>query len=185
MLLTKSTIYVKLPAQLTSKIPGGRPWLSVNLAQAGKAAGIPGLGALFNSSASVTNPGQYLSFLRATASGSVKNLGQATVNGVQTTHYHALVDMSKLPSVVPAGQRRAVEQLVAELKRKGVSPQVPIDAWIDASHLIRRIQTSYSLAINGQSVAFTMTGNYLQYGPQPAPAIPPRGQTTDLLSLLH
>jgi hypothetical protein len=185
MVLRGSTIYVKLPAQLATKIPGGKPWVSVNLDQAGKAAGVPGLGSLFSSSSSITNPGQFLSYLRATSSGSVKNLGSATVNGLRTTHYRAKMDFSKLPSVVPAAQRQSVEQLVASLKRKGAPTQVPIDAWIDSSHLIRRVQTSFSEPINGQSVTISSTENFTQYGPQPTPAVPPRDQTTDLLSLLH
>lgn len=187
MVLNKTTIYVKLPPSLASKIPGGKPWLYVNLGQIGQAAGIPGLGSLVSSSSSLSDPGQYLSFLRATAVGSVKNLGRATVNGVATTHYQAEIDLAKLPSVVPAAQRQAVQQLVTALQKKGAATEIPIDAWIDSSNLIRRIQMNFSEPVSstGQSVAVAMTENFIQYGAQPAPVVPPASQSVNLLSLTH
>jgi hypothetical protein len=158
--------------------------MSINLAQAGKAAGILGLGSLLSSSSSLSNPGQYLDFLRATSVGTVKNLGQATVDGFKTTHYHGEVDLSKLPGAVPAADRQAIQQLVGALQKKGVTAQMPIEAWIDSSNLIRRIQITFSEPLStGQAVAVAMTEDFLDYGPQPAPAIPSASQTTDLLSL--
>lgn len=184
MVLEKTTIYVKLPPALSSKLPGGKPWVYVNLDQAGKAAGIPGLGSLVSSSSSFSDPGQYLNFLRATSVGSVKNLGQATVNGVRTRHYSAQVDLSKLSSVVPASERRSVQQLVTALQQKGAVTRLPVQAWIDSSNLIRRLQTTFSEPLStGQSVSISLVETFLQYGPQPAPSVPSRGQTTNLLSL--
>jgi hypothetical protein len=185
IVLTGETIYLKLPASISGRIPGGKPWLSINLAQAGKAAGVPGLGSLMNSSSSLSDPGQYLDFLRATSVGSVKDLGQATVNGLQTTHYHAEVDVAKLPQAVPAQDRQAIEQLVSVLEKMGDTTQFPIDVWVDSSHLVRRVQTAFSEpAGSGQSVSIALTENFLSYGAQPAPTIPSPGQTADLLSLL-
>lgn len=185
MVLDKGNIYMKFPPALASKLPGGKPWLYINLAQAGKAAGIAGLGSLVNSSSSFSDPGQYLNFLRATATGSVKDLGQATVNGVSTTHYRARVDLTKLPQAVPASQRAAMQKLVASLRSKGATTQIPMDVWIDSSHLVRRVQSTFTETVGGQSVTIAMTENFLSYGPQPAPVVPPPSQTANLLSLLH
>jgi hypothetical protein len=186
MVLTKSTVYVKLPAELASKIPGGKPWLYVNLAQAGEAAGIPGLGSLMSSSSSLSNPGEYLTFLHATSDGTVQDLGQATVNGVATTHYHAEIDLQKLPDAVPSSDRQSVEQLVAALQKKGATTTLPIDAWIDSSHLIRRIQMNFSEPVStGQAVTVALTENFLQYGAQPAPTVPSPSQSANLFSLAH
>ena len=177
------TIYMKLPPQLASRVPGGKPWLLINLNQLGKAAGIPGLGSLANSSSSLNNPGQYVSYLRATTDGTVRNLGQATINGVQTTHYHAVIDLNKLPNVVPASSRASVQQLVAALKKRGTKTQLPIDAWIDSSQKIRRMVITYNEPVNGQQISITTQVDFLQYGPQPAPTVPPASQTQNLLSL--
>ena len=185
MVLDRGNMYMKFPPALASKLPGGKPWLYINLAQAGKAAGFAGLGSLLNSSSTFSNPGQYLNFLRATAAGSVKDLGQATVDGVSTTHYHAKVDLSKLPQTVSASQRKAMQQLVNTLASKGAATQLPMDVWIDSSHLVRRVESTFSQTVGGQTVSIAMTEDFLSYGAQPAPVVPPASQTENLLSLLH
>lgn len=185
MVLDRGNIYMKFPPALASKLPGGKPWVYINLAQAGKAVGISGLGSLINSSSSFSDPGQYLSFLRAIAAGSVKDLGTETVNGVKTTRYRARVDLAKLPQGVPAAQRQSMQQLVNSLRSKGATTQIPMDVWIDSSHLVRRVQSRFAETVNGQSMTMAITENFLQYGPQPAPVLPKPSQTANLLSLLR
>ena len=182
--LNRGTMYLKLPSSVAGQIPGGKPWVSISFAELGKASGLSGLGSLMKSESSLNNPGQYLDFLHAAASGSVDNLGQDTVNGHDTTHYHAELDVSKLADAVPAQARQATEQLMAELQKDLPSGQMPVDAWIDDSNLIRRLKMTYNMTIKGQPVAITMTENFLDYGPQPVPTVPDPGQTTDLLSLI-
>jgi hypothetical protein len=186
MVIVPGTLYMKLPPQITSKIPGGKPWWKIDLAKVGKLAGVPGLSTLMSGTSSLNDPGQYLDFLRATSSGSVENLGSATVNGVQTTHYRAKIDLAKLPNAVQPSARPAVEQLVATLRKKGMTPQgFPVDAWIDSSNLIRRIEMAYSQPVSaGQAVNVSMKVDYVDYGSQPRPVVPASGQTVDLLALL-
>ena len=73
---------------------------------------------------------------------------------------------------------------MSTLESQGVNTQMPIDAWIDASHHVRRVQLSYNMSLNGQSATFQITENVSDYGPQPAPTIPSKSQTTNLMSLL-
>jgi hypothetical protein len=113
------TIYIKLPPQLATRLPGGKPWLLINLNQLGKAAGIPGLGQLTSTSSSLSNPGQYLQFLRATTTGMVKDLGQATVDGVKTTHYRAVVDLAG-----PADGRAAARHGAQESRHDAVADRL-------------------------------------------------------------
>lgn len=187
MVIAHGTIYMKFPPQLADKLPGSKPWWEINLDQVGKAAGIPGLSSLTNSSSSLNDPGQYLDFLRATSTGSVKDLGQDTINGVQTTHYRAEIELSKLPDAVPASARPGVQQLVAVLQKRGTVNQIPIDAWIDSSSLVRQIAMSYNQPVSGtgETAAVSLKMDFVAYGPQPAPPIPPPSQTVNLLALVH
>ncbi|HTX31292.1 MAG TPA: hypothetical protein VMD09_07890 [Solirubrobacteraceae bacterium] len=186
VVLVPGTVYMKLPPQLAEKLPGAKPWWEINLAQAGKLAGIPGLSSLINGTSSESDPGQYLYFLRATSSGSVKDLGQETINGIQTTHYRAEIDLQKLPDAVPARDRAGVEQLTAALqKRAGLPSGLPMNVWIDSHQLIRQIETNFSESVNGQAITVAMKENFLDYGPQPAPQIPPPDQTVNLVKLLQ
>lgn len=184
VLMTHRTFYVKLPRSLTSRLPGGKPWLSFSQARLDKVEHVPGFGGLAESSSSLTNPGEYLDFLRAAANGSVKNLGSATVNGVSTTHYHADVDIAKLARVVPQREKAEVTKLVAALKQNGKLASVPIDVWIDHSRLIRRLHITYTVPVTGgEKLSENLTENFSDYGPQPAPKVPSAAQTTNLLSL--
>jgi hypothetical protein len=185
LVIDHDTFFMKMPAALTSKIPGGKPWWSMNLSQLGKASGIPGIGSMMSSEQTLSNPGEYLNFLRATASGSVQDLGSATVDGVQTTHYRGNIDFSKVADAFPASERAAIAQTMAAVSKHVQTKPAPIDVWIDANHLVRRLTFTEPLTVNGQSANVAMQMDFLSYGTQPAPAIPPAGQVTNLLALLH
>ena len=180
------SFYMKMPAAIAGQIPGGKPWLKFNLGALGRVAGISGLSALTNESSTLDDPGQYLDYLRA-ASGDVKDLGHTTVNGVNTTHYHAQIDLNKLADAVPASSRAGVQQLVAQLEQRFSGGNMPVDAWIDSSNRIRRLAMTYSLQVPNtqQTSKVAMVMDFTDYGPQPKPGIPPASQTTNLLSLLH
>jgi hypothetical protein len=186
MVLVPGTFYMKLPSQLAAKIPGGKPWWKIDLAQLGKVAGLPGFSSLLNGS-STNEPAQYLYMLRAASDGSVQNLGKQTIDGVPTTHYRAQVDMAKVPKVAPPKERAALQQLLAALRKRGAGTPstIPMDAWIDSHNLIRQIAMNYSQSISGQAVSVNMKMNFVQYGPQPAPQIPAPDQTVDLIKLLQ
>lgn len=185
MVLTKDTMYMKLPSSLVGQLPGGKPWFSLSLTQMGKLLKVPGYGSMLSESSSMSNPAQYLDYLKAVSGGTIKNLGQATVDGVQTTHYQADIDIAKLSSSVPAADRSAVSKLMAELQAKSVKlGTMPLNVWIDGSDLVRKIQMTMTPTVGGQSMSETITMNILDYGQQPAPAIPPASETTNLTSLL-
>jgi hypothetical protein len=185
LVLANDTIYMQLPASIASRIPGGKTWISVNLPQLGSAEKLPGFGSLLSDSSTLNYPGQYLDFLRATAAGSVKNLGQQTIDGVGTTHYQAEIDFSKLPNAVPTADRQATEQLVAALDKRAKVSDIPVDVWIDQSDLIRRLKTTEDETVAGKSVSVVLDEDFSDYGSQPAPTVPDASQTTNLLSLLH
>lgn len=188
MVIRSGTIYLGVPAQLAARLGGAR-WLEINLTQLGRAEGLPGLGSLANGSSSMTDPGQYLEYLRAAAGGSVADLGGATVDGVPTEHFHARINPAKLASAVNPARRQAVEQLLAALQRKGsgLPAAMPLDAWIDRSQRVRRIVLQYTVRVPGQAVSLTqhLQMDFTSYGPQPVPAPPPASQTRNLLSLMR
>ena len=185
VVLANDTIYEELPSQVTSQLPGGKPWISIDLRQLGRLTKIPGLSSIMSSGSSMSNPGQYLDFLKAASAGSVKNLGQATVDGVQTTHYSAQLDLAKLPNAVPPSARSAVSQMMGALQNRFHPSYGPINVWLDQSDLVRKVQMSFSETVAGRSVGATITEHISDYGKQPAPTVPPASQTTDILSLIR
>jgi hypothetical protein len=119
-----TTFYVKLPHLPGNKLPANKPWLKVDLA---KASGIPGFSALANNPVS-SDPSQMLGYLRA--SGSVKKVGSDVINGIQTTHYHATIDLSKVPNALPAASRASAKQAIGSIEKLTGLRQLPIDTWV-------------------------------------------------------
>jgi hypothetical protein len=188
--LSGDTIYMKFPPSLASQIPGGKPWISIDLAQLGQAAKLPGLSSLLSSTQTLNDPGQYLDFLRAAAVGSVTDVGQETIDGVQTTHYQAEIQFSKLADAMPSADRAGAQQMVTALEKKATVGDMPVDVWIDGADLVRRIKMNMNETVQGgsvttamgRSVSTEMTEDFSDYGAQPAPAVPSSDETTNLLS---
>lgn len=182
-ILNGSTVYLKLPPQVTAQLPGTRPWISVNFNQVGRAAGIQNLTSLFGGSGA-SNPGEFLQYLRSTSSTGVRSLGTATVNGHQTTHYRATINLLKAPAAAPASMRAGMRQAVATLEKLTGLRSVPVDVWVDSRHLVRRMTMAYTVSASGQSVRTRIRLDFLSYGPQPVPVPPPASQVTDAGTLL-
>ena len=81
VVINGGTVYMKLPPAVTSKLPGGKPWLELNLAALGQKAGLPGLSSLTGGTSSTTNPGQFLDYLRATSAAVSRTSAQPPSTG--------------------------------------------------------------------------------------------------------
>lgn len=172
-----TTIYEKFPASLATKLPSGKPWISIDFS---KLTGLPG--AMFTNPTS-TNPGEMLQYLRGSSSDLVV-LGHERVGGLATTEYHADIELSRIPSTVPASERAAVHTALSQLARATGLHSLPMDVWIDAHHLVRQVKMTMSPTVSGTTVQETATITIPHYGPEPVPAAPPASQVTDLSSLL-
>jgi hypothetical protein len=181
--LAGTTIYVKLPAALTSKVPGlsSKPWLKVDLAKLASSAGVPGLSSLVNNPAS-SDPGQFLQYLRA--AGTVTKQGTAVVNGVRTTQYQAEISLDHVANAVPSASRASAQQAVAGIEKLTRVHQIPIVVWIDGHNLVRRMRVTLNESVAaGQTANTQITVDFLKYGPQPKAAVPPASQVTDASAL--
>jgi hypothetical protein len=183
MVINHGTVYMKLPTSLTSRLPGIKPWLELNLNQAGSGSGGSAISSLLSSSRQLSDPGQYFQWLHAVAGGSLENLGTATVNGVQTTHYRADVSLSQLSQTLRSGNQPALAQAETQLRKTIAGGKVPIDVYIDSSNLVRRIVINEATTAGGKTASSTTTLDFPQYGSQPAPTVPPSSQVTNFRAL--
>jgi hypothetical protein len=172
------TFYIKaagLPG--ISKVAGGKPWLKLDMT---KMLGAMGLSSLPTSG---TDPSQFVDYLRAVSSSTTK-VGTDTIRGVVTTHYHATVDLSKYPNIVPAAQKAGATQAVKTLETTLGGHTLPMDAWIDKSNLVRRIGFGFTECAAGQHIKLAMTMDLFDYGAQPEPSIPSSADAYDLTPLV-
>jgi hypothetical protein len=176
-------IYMKLPAAIAGQLGGSsKPWIKIDITKAAAAAGVPGLSSLTNNPAS-SDPSQMLQYLRA-VSGDISNEGKEQVGGLDTTHYKATIDLNKVPNALPASSRAAGRQSVSALTKMLGKSTLPVEVWVDGQHLVRQMKMSFDSSTQSQSVTIGMTLNIPEYGPQPAPTLPPADQVNDASSLL-
>lgn len=179
-LLDGHTIYVKLPSSVTSALPGGKPWVSLDLSKLGS---IPGASALMSNPTS-SNPSEMLQYLRA-VSDSVVAVGSQRIDGVETKDYRAQIDFDKVPDALPSSLRGDAQKAITAIEGQTGLHVVPVDVWVDSHHLVRRMTMSFNAsAPTAQTLSESFTIDFLKYGPQPKPALPPASEVTDLSSML-
>jgi hypothetical protein len=174
-------VYLKLPASIAGKIPGGRPWLQLDLSEIGKSAGIQGLSSLVENPGE--NPTHFLQILRRDSTGTVRTLGHQTIDGVDTTALRATVDLSKVVDTLPASQQRSAASAIASIEKLGGLHYVPIEAWVDSTNHVRRIVLSATGHVGGQPSSEKVQVDFVKYGPEPVPAAPPADEVTNIMSL--
>ncbi|HEX4032903.1 MAG TPA: hypothetical protein VHX66_00530 [Solirubrobacteraceae bacterium] len=125
-------------------------------------------------SATEQNPTAELDYLRA--AGTVTDLGSETVNGVATEHYHALADLGRLASI--EGDQDS-PQTIATLEQEIGGSTLPLDVWIDSSHLVRRLSLSIPIKQGGVTINASVKIDFLSYGAQPVVAPPPASEVTE------
>jgi hypothetical protein len=169
------TVYVTSDA-FKGKLPGGKDWMKLDLDAAARSQGID-LSALTGAGGS-QDPSQVLEYLKG--AGTSTKVGDETINGVPTTHYHAVIDLKKAASKGGADAEKAVEQLQ---KVAGVS-SLPLDVWIDKDHLVRRESMKYDMTVQGQRSSMSMTVDMTKYGVDVTAKPPADSDTIDAAKLL-
>jgi hypothetical protein len=163
-----STIYVSSPL-FAGKLPGGAHWIKLSLARVGQALGFN----LQQLAGGQSNPAQFLEYLRASA-GAVTPVGRELVRGVPTTHYKATVDLRRAADVLPSADRTQLRSALAKvIARTGVN-SLPVEAWVDARGLVRRMTLALSVPVAGQTLQMQMTIDLFGFGATP-PVTPPSG----------
>jgi hypothetical protein len=105
-------------------------------------------------------------------------LGPATVNGIHTTHYKALVGVAQAAPVVPGALGYTVAPALRAAAAADPNALVAVDAWIDASRLVRRLHLSMTAQTRkGQPIGLSLQIDFHSYLGVPTPQPPPAAQT--------
>lgn len=168
-----SSIYVASPL-FAGKLPGGAHWIKLNLARVGQSLGFN----LQQLAVGQSNPAQILEYLKASG-GSVTPVGHEVVRGVSSTHYKATIDLRKAADVVPSGNRAQLHAALTKLiAQTGVS-NLPVDVWVDAAGLVRRMTISLTLPAAAQTLKMQMTVELFGFGATPPVTPPAKGDVYD------
>ena len=173
----RAVLYMKLPV-LTKVMPGGKPWIKIDLGEIGKRAGID----ISQFTQLATDPTQMVDWLRA-ASGSVTTVGTENIGGEQTTHYKATIDIDKYPDLVPPEQRDLMRHAVDSIKKATHLSKFPMHVWVGKDGLVRQVRTVLTEAVQGQTVNVVTSERFYDFGVPVTIALPPDDQVTDISNL--
>jgi hypothetical protein len=173
--------YMRVPS-LPSFVAGGKEWFKIDLPKIGTGSDATlGLG-------SESDPTKFLAYLETVSDG-VRDVGPDVVRGVETTHYHADLDLTKAVdgAKVPPALRRKLEQLLAP-HSSHLAP-IPVDVWVDAQGLVRRIRMQLDLGSflgaaaaghAGSAPSVTISIDLFDFGAPVHVVAPPADQVSDL-----
>jgi hypothetical protein len=166
-------MYQQFPPAMRKGVLARRPWTRVDITAVAKAEGID-LGAL----QSVSDPSNAVGQLRSLSG--VKRVGTATVRGVKTTEFSAVVDLHKVAARAPADQRAAAQRSVDTLIRLAGRATIPVKIWVDDAKRVRREQLGFSVL--GQTISMSM--DLFDFGVHHTITPPPADQVSDLTRLV-
>jgi hypothetical protein len=174
--ITGTVVYISTAGEPAfAPLSGGKPWLMLNEAREVSAFGpLPGEG---------SDPSQFVDYLRAVGARPTR-VGTATVGGVATTHYRAVIDLTRYPALVPAARHAAAARAVSAIERLLGAHTLPVDVWIGADRLVRRISIAIPECVDQQHLTMSMTMDLSDYGPQPPVQAPPAAQIRDVTQLV-
>jgi hypothetical protein len=134
IIIVSGKTYAKLPPSLNKT---GKPYVLITTDSSDPT--IKQLATSIDSALSLASLSSVTAFV--TAADSVTAKGKATVDGVDTTHYSVVVNISKLPADLPGKD---------ELGSSGLTT-LPLDLYIDRQG--RPVQVSEDFELSGQSVS--------------------------------
>ena len=173
-------VYAKMPEEFAAQMPGGKPWLKMNVEEAYGGSGQMQGGA-------VSDPTRQLEYLRG-VSDSVEKIGNQKVRGVQTARYEATIDMKKL---VEEQGGEAGEKYEDAIRRTGME-KLPVEIWIDDQNRVRRYVMDMSMSAAQDASGASRSGEmrmriaaeYYDFGTPVNVQAPPQDQTMDARKMM-
>ncbi len=150
---------------------GGKEWIYVDM---NKALATMGVGSL----PSTINPSQFLQYLR-TVGANPTVVGPVLIHGVHTTEYRAVVDLNRY-----AQQYHVPARTITSLEAAVGGHSLPVEAWIDTQHRVRRLHVAFAECVAGSKLQFSMTMGIYGFGAAPQVQIPARSAVYNLTPLL-
>jgi hypothetical protein len=167
--------YWRFPGDAAGQLPPEKSWIVIPSADSGGLGGtLPGVLGPFSGA----DPADLLSALTA-ASSSVTKLGAATIRGVQVRGYRVRMDLARVASRVPRGQRADWRAFAQSLG----AATIPLDIWVDQRNLVRRVRISLhrpsvpgSRAVSG----LTQTLDFWDFGVPVRVSAPPAAEVVSM-----
>jgi len=169
-----TSVYLNYPS--LSAVLGGKPWAKIDLSKASA------LGALSPIPVSTVTYDPVSSIAALVASGAVTEVGTASVDGQQTTHYRGTLTTSQLSQQSGSATRLTAAQLSAltqTLQQSGTSSET-VDLWVGANGLPVEVK-SVAQALIGET---TSDLHLSEWGQAVKIGVPPSSEVYDMTKQL-
>jgi hypothetical protein len=172
-------VYLHFPL-IADELPAGKTWVKGDVKELSGADA--GELSQFGSFAG-TDPRDVFGMLKA-VSGSIESVGSEEIRGVETSHYKATIDISKLEQLVPPEQRQSLGGLDQAAAQAGLTG-IPIEIWIDGDQRVRKLTFEVDAKEPGttQHVKATFDVELYDYGKPLEITLPPADQVVDAATL--
>ncbi len=128
-IVADNVLYMRSRVFAQAGYAGAHDWVKIDLGQLAQQRGLD-LSSLVNASPTPTTA---LAYLRGTKD--VKKIGTESVNGVDTTHYQATVDLAQAAAKSHGASRDSINRVI---RLSGVKT-LPVDVWVDGDGYLRKI----------------------------------------------
>jgi hypothetical protein len=160
--MTDGAVYMNI-ANLDSKIEDelhGKTWVKIDSKDLGTAGQLQ-----------QSDPSSALDGLRGVSS-DTREVGHATVRGVDTVHYRGTLDVDKAVAKAPEAARDRVRGALSQF-----DDGTRLDVWIDANGLPQRYSLSADIVKDSQRATMVESFDIYDYGVQVDVKVPPASQT--------
>jgi hypothetical protein len=167
--------YVRFPA-MDDQLPAGTSWVRTDESKPGIKQGTD-----FDFQQLANNdPRTMLDFLRAT-SADIETVGREKLRGEGTTHYRATIEPLEYAKLAPLEKREELQSVVQQMGAQSGLTTIPVEVWLDADGLVRKLSFEFSAAQPGgseQSDA-SITFELWDYGEDVAIELPAASEVVD------
>lgn len=173
------TVYIRFPL-MAKDMPDGKTWIKGDARDLARANG--GQMSQFGSFAG-TDARDVFGLLKA-VSGSIEAVGSEEIRGVETRHYRATLDTSKIEQLIPEAQRQSLGGVDQAAKQAGLT-ELPLDVWIDSDQRLRKLSIDLDAKQPGTdaSVKASLVVELFDYGTPLDVELPPADQVVDAATL--
>lgn len=179
--ITGGVVYQQYPKEVAKQLPGGKPWVKIDIAKLRQGGGASAV-----AQGQSSDPTAALAYLRGVDEDKdVKKLGVEELRDVATTHYLAKLDL-RTAAARGGNDRDAIESFAVQLG----AHEMDVDVWIDEEGRVRRLRylvdtsKSASATAPAGSAKVATTLELFDFGTQVKADPPPSSQVTDATKLL-
>lgn len=172
-LFARDSLFMSSPL-FAGKLPGGARWMRLDLAAVAQGVGLDAR----SLSSGQADPAKVLDYLRASG-GPVTRVGENVLRGTQTTHYRGTIDLARLIGQSHSGNPAPLRASIEKLSSQAGPGTIPVEVWIDAHNLVRKMTMAVTDSSEGHRVGVTLELELFGFGATPTVNMPRGNEVYD------